>query len=96
MKKLLYVEVADLKKPKYSFDNVKDTYDNMKNAALLVPEGIVVIDFDGDNIDKNEKIYDEEIIYYLLEKHNTYWTKSRAHHFQLYYKLPKDLKIKII
>ena len=95
MKKLLYVEVSDSKKPKYSFDNAKDTYDNMRNAALLVPEGIVVVDFDGDNVDKNEKIYDEDIICYLLEKYNTYWTKSRTHHFQLYYKLPKDLKIKM-
>ena len=92
---LKYIEVNASKKPKYTFDKAKDSFANMENAALLVPDGIVVVDFDGDNIDQNGKIYDEDIIFYLLKKYNTYWTKSRPHHFQLYYRLPKNLNVKM-
>ncbi len=92
---LKYIEVSSDKKPKYTFDKAKNSYENMENAALLVPDNIVVIDFDGDNIDKNGRIYDEDIIFYLLKKYRPYWTKSRPNHFQLFFRKPKNLKIKM-
>lgn len=93
---LKYVELNNGidKKPTHKFEYAKATHENMKNAALLVPDGIVVVDFDGDNIDKNGKIYDEDIIFYLLNKYRPYWTKSRPNHFQLYFKIPDNLKMK--
>lgn len=92
---LKYIEVNANKKPKYTFDKAKTSYEDMNNAALLVPEGVVIVDFDGDNIDKKGRVWDEDIIFYLLKKYKPYWTKSRPQHFQLYFKLPKDLNLKM-
>lgn len=90
-----FVEVNNNKIPIHSFSEAKVSHNNMKNAALLVPNDVVVVDFDGDNIHKNGQIYDEKIIFYLLTKYRPYWTKSRPNHFQLYFKMPKDLKMKM-
>lgn len=95
---LKYVETYDNKKPiKEGWRDEKNQvndYKSLRSAALVIPNGIVVIDFDGDNINKNGIPQDEKIISYLLKKYKPYWTKSRKNHIHLYFRIPNGLEIK--
>lgn len=92
-----YIEMSDKKEPLKSFrkeENLLTDISGVANAALIIPEKIVVIDFDGDNIGLNGTIYDDMIIRYLIGKYNPYWVRSRENHCHLYFKVPKNLKLK--
>ena len=93
-----YIEMNDKKEPIKSFrkeENLITDISCVTNAALVIPKGIVVIDFDGDNIGfDGSTIYDDMIINYLIEKYNPYWVRSRENHCHLYFKVPKNLKLK--
>ena len=94
---LKYVETYGNKKPiKEGWRDEKNQvndYKSLRSAALVIPNGIVVIDFDGDNINKNGIPQDEKIISYLLKKYKPYWTKSRKNHIHLYFRIPNGLEI---
>lgn len=94
--KLKFVRINDDKNPIEKWkdnSNLSNDYTKLRGAALVIPEGIVVIDFDGDNLNKEGTSQDEKIINYLLKKYKPYWVKSRKNHIHLYFKLPDELKI---
>lgn len=94
--KLRFVRINDDKNPIEKWKdshNLSNDYKNLRGAALVIPEGIVVIDFDGDNLNKDGVSQDEKIINYLLKKYKPYWVKSRKNHIHLYFKIPEELKI---
>ena len=90
-----YIEMTDKKEPIKSFkkeENLITDISCVTNAALVIPKGIVVVDFDGDNIGFDGRtIYDDMIINYLIEKYNPYWVRYRENHCHLYFKVPKNL-----
>ena len=73
--------------------------DNFVSASLIIPKGVVVIDFDEDNVirDNNGEILvnkEKILIDYFIKNYNPYWTRSKSNHYHLYFKMPKDKKIK--
>ena len=95
---LKFIETSNRKVPLKSWkeeSNLVDDYSSLTNAALIIPEGIVIVDFDGDNVAPNGEIYDSKIGHYIISKYpNIYWTVSRNNHFHLFFKVPKNLKLK--
>lgn len=80
---------ADEKKGRYTvteefaIDSIKD----VNSAAIMIPLGVVVVDFDNKN--HNE----EQYIEWIKKEFNPPWVKTdRGTHF--YFKLPKNLKPK--
>lgn len=69
-------------------------YSSFPSMGLIIPEGYVIIDFDGDNVSNDNIIYDEKIVSWILKKYPTHWTKSRPNHFHLYYKIPQGIYVK--
>lgn len=69
---------------KYAKEKIDDTW---QDAGLLLPEDVVVVDFDGDN--PNERKY----IDWLLENYHTMCVETtKGNH--LYYKLPPNFTMK--
>lgn len=82
-----FIKLNEKKQPLHKFDEFYTEIKNLDNAAILLNNEIVLIDFDGDN--NNE----EKIINYFKNKYNTLIQKTtRGYHF--FYKKPKNLKIK--
>ena len=93
---LRFIEINEDKTPKGKYKNGESViYDisNVTNAALLIPDGIVVIDFDGDNINRFGKVYDDNIAKYIINQYKPYWVISRPNHCHLYFKMPNGIKI---
>ena len=44
-----FLELKDNKQPLTKFNVLHDSYDNLRNAGLMLNEKVVVVDFDGDN-----------------------------------------------
>lgn len=82
-----YVEVRSDKSRKTRSGESYPSMDSFHNAGLLLNDNIVLVDFDGDNVDE------ERIISYLMEYYPTQKviTTKGTH---LYYAKPKDLVIK--
>ena len=96
-KKLKFVRINDNKQPIEKWkdhNNLSDNYTMLRGASLVIPEGIVIIDFDGDNTNKNGIQKDDIIVNYILKKYKPYWVKSRKNHIHLYFKIPEGLEIK--
>jgi putative DNA primase/helicase len=79
---LKYIEL-DGKVPKHSFDTFSTTHEKYKDAAILLNNKIVVVDFD-DFTDVGEKIFDQ----YPTLKVKT------GRGFHLYYQKPKGILLK--
>lgn len=78
-----FLELKDNKQPLTKFDITHDSYDNLRNAGLMLNEGVVVVDFDGDNR------CEEKIINFFSEFFPTLKIKTnRGYH--LYYSVPKN------
>ena len=88
---LKFIELNDDKSPKVEKIDSKhsfSSFDNMKNAGLLLTPKVVVIDFDDDN--ENEK----KIMSYFEENYPTLVvTTNRGKHF--YYEKPDNITIKL-
>ena len=90
---LRYIELDSDKHPLHKFKTEEDKrrYSQLdcecfSNSALLVPKDVIVIDFDNDNIikDNNENIIsskEEFLINYLKNNYSPYWTKSQKNHY---------------
>lgn len=94
--KLKFVRINDNKEPIEKWKdnhNLSEDYKKLRGCALVIPKGIVVVDFDGDNLDKNGVSQDERIFNYILEKYKPYWVKSKKNHIHLYFRIPDELKI---
>ncbi len=83
---LKFIELEN-KRPKNSLDIFSTTHEKMFDAGLLLTNNIVVVDFDGDN--ENEI----NIINYFLQRYPTFNVKTNKG-YHLYYKKPKEIKIK--
>jgi archaellum biogenesis ATPase FlaH len=102
---LRYIEIDENKIPLHQFKTEDDkrkysklTCDTFSSASLLIPKNVVVLDFDEDNIvkDNNGNIISNKekfLIDYLIEKYHPYWTKSQNNHYHLYFKKPSHIKI---
>lgn len=102
---LRYIELDSDKHPLHKFKTEEDKrkYSQLdcecfSNSALLVPKDVIVIDFDNDNIIKDNSgniisSKEEFLINYLINNYSPYWTKSQKNHYHLYFKRPKNLKI---
>ncbi|MDC3412543.1 phage/plasmid primase, P4 family [Terrihalobacillus insolitus] len=77
-----YIEL-DGKVPKHSFESFSTTHDKYKDAAILLNNSVVVVDFD-DYTDVGEHIF----------KMNPTLKVHTARGFHLYYKKPKGILIK--
>ena len=94
--KLKYIRLNDNKRPIDKWKEEKNQYfscDDLRNAALVITKDVVVIDFDGDNIDSSGEVKDSCIYRYILEKYRPYWVKSKSNHIHLYFKKPIELNI---
>ncbi len=66
-------------------DNFQDSMDDMPNAGRKLPLDIVVLDFDGFNIEE------EYYINWIIDEYNPFWVKTtRGYH--LYFKKPAGIK----
>lgn len=95
--KLKFVRINDDKQPIEKWKdniNLSDNYTELRGASLVIPKGIVIIDFDGDNINKSGVSKDDGIANYILKEYKPYWVKSRKNHIHLYFKIPEGLDIK--
>lgn len=101
---LRYIEIDNNKVPLVPFKSEEDkkkyskpSCDSFSSSSLIIPTGVVVLDFDEDNILRNDFgiISNKEyfIINYLIDKYNPYWTKSQKNHYHLYFKKPEGLRI---
>ena len=82
-----FLELKDNKQPLTKFNVLHDSYDNLRNAGLMLNEKVVVVDFDGDN--KCE----EKIINFFSEFFPTLKIKTnRGYH--LYYSVPKNCVVR--
>lgn len=82
-----YVEVGSDKRRKTKSGEYYASMESFHNAGLLLNDKVVLVDFDGDNVDEGK------IISYLMEHYPTNKViTTRGTH--LYYAKPKDLVIK--
>lgn len=82
-----YIKLNNKKEPLTSFKVKHDSTDKLQNAGLFLNEGVVLVDFDGDNVN------DAEIITYLKENYPTQ-TVETTRGVHLYYSVPNDIEIK--
>lgn len=83
-----FIELNEDKSPKTKFDVNYPTMDQLYNAGLLLNDSVVVIDFDGDNKEKEPYIID-----YIKSNHPTLMVKTnRGVHF--YYSKPLWVNVK--
>lgn len=97
MEPIKYIQVNPDKTPvgKWNLpENQFPSCDTLPSAGFVIPAGIVVVDFDGNNFDKNGIAHDEGIFTYIIREYKPYWVKSRQNHIHLYFKVPKGLEIK--
>lgn len=88
---LKFLELNDDKQPVTSFDTTYTSLDKLDNAGLLLNNKVVVVDFDAHNEEETKKIRD--IVSYIYSKYPTFRVETtRGTH--LYYKVPKNIKIK--
>lgn len=86
----LFIELNEDKEPivpkdSRVADHFTDSMDGMENAGIQLPIDVVVLDFDGHNLDE------EYFIKAIIEEHNPFWVKTvRGHH--LYFKKPNGIK----
>ncbi len=102
---LRYVEINENKVPIAPFKTKEDkekysktNCESFPSASLIIPNGVVILDFDEDNILKDmfgKIISNKEafLINYLIETYNPYWTKSQNNHYHLYFKKPEGIRI---
>ena len=102
---LRYIEINENKVPVVPFKTKTDkekyskpSRESFPSASLIIPDGVVVLDFDEDNILKDDFgriISNKEsfLISYLIEVYNPYWTKSQNNHYHLYFKRPEGIRI---
>lgn len=87
---LKYIELNNDKTPKNKGKLDKEIYesfDNLENAGVLLNDNVVLIDFDGDNINEDKIINYIDTTYPTLKVITT-----KGVHF--YYSIPKKLKLK--
>lgn len=68
-------------------DHFTDSMDGMENAGMQLPLDVVVVDFDGHNLDE------EYFIQNIIQEYDPFWVKTvRGYH--LYFKKPEGIKFK--
>lgn len=88
---LKFIELNDKKQPVASFDVTYTSLDSIGNAGILLNSKVVVVDFDAHNDDEITKL--KGIVDYIYNKYPTFRVETtRGTH--LYYRIPKDVKVK--
>lgn len=85
---LKFLELNEDKSPKTNFDDIKNSYEDLENAGLLLNDDVVVVDFDGDNINENKIIDALETLYPATLRIKT----DKGKHF--YFSKPIGVEIK--
>ena len=88
---LKYLKLDKEKKPVEGFDVTYTSLDKLENAGIKLNGKTVIVDFDAHNKEEQEKL--KGVVSYITAKYPTFRVETtRGVH--LYYRVPKDLKIK--
>ena len=85
---LRFIELNQDKSPKTDYSVTYPTMDNLENAGLMLNNDVVLIDFDGDNKEKEKWIIEQLKLNYPTLTIKT----DKGYHF--YYSKPSDIIIK--
>ena len=85
---LRFIELNQDKSPRTDYSVTYSTMDNLENAGLMLNNDVVLIDFDGDNKEKEKWIIEQLKLNYPTLTIKT----DKGYHF--YYSKPSDITIK--
>lgn len=85
---LRFIELNQDKSPRTDYSVTYPTMDNLENAGLMLNNDVVLIDFDGDNKEKEKWIIEQLKLNYPTLNIKT----DKGYHF--YYSKPSDINIK--
>lgn len=77
-----YIELNSDKTPKTDYNVFYDSFENLENAGLILPEDVVVVDFDSDG----------ELALKILNYYPTRAIKTKRG-YHLYFKVPSNISI---
>lgn len=88
MSELRFIELNEDKSPKTSYDVTYPSMDHLNSAGIMLNNNVVLVDFDGDNGEKEKGI----IEYIKLNYPTLTITTTKGYHF--YFSKPSDIVIK--